>query len=165
MPGHRPYPIAASGTHPRVPPAGPDLIRAVVEYAATPRVTPAYVSVVHDGEVVVGGWLPGTVTSARPSLPAGAGRRKSKRYATGWSSLTEAELRVVSLVVSGLTNREIARRLHLSWHTVNAHLRNILHKLDLHRRVDLTRIALQHNPELARPAMSDPDAASRARAV
>jgi DNA-binding NarL/FixJ family response regulator len=158
MPGHRPHPTA-SGTRPFVPPTGRDLIKAVVEYAATPRVTPAYVSIVHDGEVVVGGWLPGSSTSARS-----AGRRKSERYAAGWSSLTEAELRVVSLVVSGLTNREIARRIHLSWHTVNAHLRNVLQKLDLHSRVDLTRVALQHDPWLARPAVSDLGTASRSQA-
>ncbi len=76
-------------------------------------------------------------------------RPRNQPYATGWSSLTDAELRVVRLVVAGLTNRQIAVRLFLSWHTVNAYLRHVLHKLDLHSRVDLTRVALQHDPGMA----------------
>jgi DNA-binding CsgD family transcriptional regulator len=71
------------------------------------------------------------------------------RTRSGWSSLTEAELRVVRLVVAGRTNREIAGQLYLSWHTVNSHLRHVLLKLDLHSRVDLTRVAILHDPGLA----------------
>ena len=134
-----------------------DLINAVARYAATPRMTPAYLSLVHDGQVLVSGWLPGT---AAPD-PAGAGRGqptvplhkpRGRPYAVGWPSLTDAELRVVRLVVTGLTNRQTAARLCLSRHTVNTHLRHVLHKLDLHSRVDLTRVALQHDPDLAQSA-------------
>jgi DNA-binding NarL/FixJ family response regulator len=76
----------------------------------------------------------------------------SEPPATGWSSLTEAELRVVRLVVSGLTNRQIASRLYLSWHTVNSHVRHVLEMLELHARVELTRAALQHDPRIAESA-------------
>jgi DNA-binding CsgD family transcriptional regulator len=72
--------------------------------------------------------------------------RKSRPDEAGWASLTRAELRVVRLVVAGRTNREIAGLLHLSWHTVNSHVRHALQKLDLHSRVDLTRIAMQRDP-------------------
>jgi DNA-binding CsgD family transcriptional regulator len=58
---------------------------------------------------------------------------------TSWDSLTESELRVVKLVVEGLTNREVASRLYLSPHTVDSHLRHVFTKLDVNSRVELTR--------------------------
>jgi DNA-binding CsgD family transcriptional regulator len=89
------------------------------------------------------------VESMDPGRRGHLARPRSQRYAIGWSSLTPAEMRVVRLVVAGLTNRQIASQLYLSWHTVNAHLRNVLLKLDLHSRVDLTRVAMQNDPRLA----------------
>jgi DNA-binding CsgD family transcriptional regulator len=62
----------------------------------------------------------------------------------GWASLTDAELRVVSCVARGMTNRSIAEELYLSRHTVDAHLKHVYLKLDIHSRVELTVLALQH---------------------
>ncbi|HET6938314.1 MAG TPA: MEDS domain-containing protein [Nocardioides sp.] len=62
----------------------------------------------------------------------------------GWASLTDAELRVVSCVAGGMTNRSIAEELHLSRHTVDAHLKHVYLKLDIHTRVELTVLALQN---------------------
>lgn len=62
----------------------------------------------------------------------------------GWSSLTDAELRVVALVAQGMSNRGIAVDLYLSRHTVDAHLKHVYLKLDIHSRVELTVLALQH---------------------
>ena len=86
------------------------------------------------------------IVAAAARESAEARGRRSRPYEGGWTSLTQAELRVVRLVVAGRTNREIAGLLQLSWHTVNSHMRSALQKLDLHNRVDLTRIALQHDP-------------------
>ena len=61
-----------------------------------------------------------------------------------WPTLTDAELRVAELVAGGLTNRNIAEYLNLSPHTVDAHLKHIYTKLDIHSRVDLAVLALQH---------------------
>ena len=61
-----------------------------------------------------------------------------------WRTLTDAELRVAELVAGGLTNRNIAEYLNLSPHTVDAHLKHIYTKLDIHSRVDLAVLALQH---------------------
>lgn len=58
------------------------------------------------------------------------------------SGLTPAELRVVELVVRGATNREVARRLFLSPHTVDSHLRKVFAKLGISSRVELTRIVM-----------------------
>jgi DNA-binding CsgD family transcriptional regulator len=62
----------------------------------------------------------------------------------GWASLTHAELRVVSCLARGMSNRTIAEELSLSRHTVDAHLKHVYVKLDIHSRVELTVKAMQH---------------------
>jgi DNA-binding CsgD family transcriptional regulator len=62
----------------------------------------------------------------------------------GWASLTDGELRVVGGVAQGMSNRGIAEELYLSRHTVDAHLKHVYLKLDIHSRVQLTVLALQH---------------------
>ncbi|WGL50804.1 MEDS domain-containing protein [Nocardioides sp. BP30] len=62
----------------------------------------------------------------------------------GWASLTGAELRIVSCVSRGVTNRQVAEKLSVSRHTVDAHLKHIYLKLDVHSRVELTVLALRH---------------------
>jgi DNA-binding NarL/FixJ family response regulator len=51
--------------------------------------------------------------------------------------LTKTESRVVNLVKSGLTNKEIAKRLSIGEGTVKAHLRKIFMKLNLQNRYQL----------------------------
>jgi ATP/maltotriose-dependent transcriptional regulator MalT len=58
---------------------------------------------------------------------------------TGIDSLTERELQIARLVVDRKTNSEIAAELFLSQKTVETHLRNIFHKMDLTTRVALAR--------------------------
>lgn len=74
-------------------------------------------------------------------VPASAAKPSA---APSVSELTRSELRVVRLVAQGLTNREIAERLHLSRHTVDSHLRHVFVKLDVDSRVKLTRLYLAH---------------------
>lgn len=57
--------------------------------------------------------------------------------ADGWGSLTPAERRVADLVAEGLTNPEVAQRLHLSRYTVETHLKRVFAKLGLHSRAGL----------------------------
>ena len=68
----------------------------------------------------------------------------SSRPTNGWGSLTAAELAVVRLVADGLTNRDVARQLFLSSHTVSMHLRHVFVKLGINSRVELTRFAVDH---------------------
>ncbi|MFD3531923.1 AAA family ATPase [Streptomyces sp. NPDC058664] len=70
--------------------------------------------------------------------------RATSRPGEGWGSITPSELRVVRLVVDGLTNRQVANRLFLSRHTVDAHLRNVFAKLGVSSRVELARLTAEH---------------------
>jgi DNA-binding CsgD family transcriptional regulator len=70
--------------------------------------------------------------------PAPRGPRH--RPAGGWQSLTATERAVSLLVAEGLTNGAVARRLYISPHTVNTHLRHVFAKLDISSRVALAAV-------------------------
>lgn len=53
--------------------------------------------------------------------------------------LTPREKQILTLVAEGLSNKEIAERLVISKYTVKNHLKNIMQKLHLKNRVQLTR--------------------------
>jgi DNA-binding CsgD family transcriptional regulator len=63
---------------------------------------------------------------------------------SGWAAVTTSELAVARLVAEGLTNREVAERLFVSPHTVNSHLRHVFTKLGINSRVELARLARDH---------------------
>ncbi len=60
-----------------------------------------------------------------------------------FDGLTEREREVVRLIAEGLTNREIAEKLHISVKTVETHRTHIMEKLDLHDRAHLVRYAIR----------------------
>ena len=72
----------------------------------------------------------------------GGGR---KRPATGWASLTPAELEVVRLVSQGLRNDAIARQLFIAPGTVKVHLSHIFAKLGITTRAELAAQAASRN--------------------
>ena len=47
---------------------------------------------------------------------------------------------MVNLIAQGVTNRSVATQLHLSPHTVRAHLRNAFAKLGVSSRVELSQL-------------------------
>jgi DNA-binding CsgD family transcriptional regulator len=116
------------------------------------EVLKSHETVLLDGTVLVNpyyqvgaGHVAVTEPGAAQSSPAGAeGRREQATAGDRWGALTESELRIVAHVANGLTNREIATLLVVSRHTVDAHLKHIYIKLDIHTRVELTVLALQH---------------------
>src|SRR5690349_11308646 len=55
--------------------------------------------------------------------------------------MTKRERQVIALIADGLTNKEIAQKLHLSTYTVKSHVHNILEKLTMHTRVQIARYA------------------------
>jgi DNA-binding NarL/FixJ family response regulator len=58
--------------------------------------------------------------------------------------LTAREQEVVKLVAEGYTNRQIAQELVISEKTVERHRANVLEKLGMRDRVELTRYAIRH---------------------
>ena len=59
----------------------------------------------------------------------------------GSVKMTRRERQVIDLVADGLTNKEIAQKLHLSTYTIKSHIHNILEKLALHTRVQIAKYA------------------------
>jgi DNA-binding NarL/FixJ family response regulator len=51
--------------------------------------------------------------------------------------LTSRELQVIDLLGEGLSNKEIATRLHIAVHTVKSHVHNVLEKLALRSRLEV----------------------------
>jgi len=57
--------------------------------------------------------------------------------------LTPRETEVLQWIASGLTNKRIAKKLHISVKTVDTHRTRIMHKLDCHTAADLVRHAIK----------------------
>ena len=57
--------------------------------------------------------------------------------------LTPRELEVLKLIAEAQTNKEIAQQLVISVKTVERHRANILEKLGMRDRVELTRYAIR----------------------
>jgi predicted ATPase/class 3 adenylate cyclase/DNA-binding CsgD family transcriptional regulator len=90
-------------------------------------------------------WAEGAALSTEDAIAyAQRGRGERKRAASGWGSLTPAELDVVRLISEGLANKDIATRLFISPRTVQAHLTHVYTKLGLTSRVQLAQEAAQH---------------------
>ncbi|WP_242424675.1 response regulator transcription factor, partial [Frankia sp. EI5c] len=71
-----------------------------------------------------------------PESRSGAGSSAAAR-------LTAREIEVLRLVAKGLTARDAARELGVSHRTVQNHVHNVLAKLHLRNRVELTRFAVR----------------------
>src|SRR5499427_6971840 len=83
----------------------------------------------------------GRVRAQLRALGVRPGPRGSRhRPAAGWESLTATQRAVSLLVAEGLTNGAVARRLYISPHTVNTHLRHVFAKLGVSNRVALTAV-------------------------
>jgi DNA-binding CsgD family transcriptional regulator len=83
----------------------------------------------------------GRVRADLRALGVHAGPRGSRgRPAGGWESLTATEQAVSLLVAEGLTNGAVARRMYISPHTVNTHLRHVFAKLGVSSRVALAAV-------------------------
>jgi DNA-binding CsgD family transcriptional regulator len=98
---------------------------------------------VTEGGLTVGALLRVDHASSTPSDDPVGPYLHGVRPRFGWPSLTASERGVADLVASGLSNRETARRLFLSPHTVDFHLRQIYRKLEIGSRVELAALVAQ----------------------
>lgn len=69
--------------------------------------------------------------------------RRAPQRQGAFSSLTDREMEVLKLVATGLSNAEIAEKLHLSPTTVKSHVGRLLDKLDLRDRVQAVVFAYE----------------------
>jgi two-component system, NarL family, response regulator DevR len=85
--------------------------------------------------------LPPALTSTLFShiVRVAAGRKPSE--VLNAVRMTERERAVFDLIADGLSNKEIAQRLHLATNTVKGHVHNILEKLALHTRLQIAAYA------------------------
>ena len=51
--------------------------------------------------------------------------------------MTKREREVIELLSEGMTNKEIAQRIHVSMYTIKSHIHNIMEKLALHTRLEI----------------------------
>lgn len=84
-----------------------------------------------------GGWRVAQLEQVRAQL--GLAPLDGEREVTGAAALTPREREVALLVADGLTNAELARRLYISPRTAAVHVSNILRKLGVSSRTDVSR--------------------------
>lgn len=73
----------------------------------------------------------------------GAAHARAAGAGASTAALGPREREVLQLVAEGCSSPEIARRLHISAHTVDTHRRNIMQKLGIHNVAELTRYAIR----------------------
>lgn len=85
--------------------------------------------------------LPPQMTSSLFSQIARDAVAKGRPIALESVRMTPRERDVIALISEGLSNKEIAKRLHIAAHTVKSHVRNIMDKLTLHTRLQIAAYA------------------------
>jgi DNA-binding NarL/FixJ family response regulator len=92
---------------------------------------------VHAGESVL------DPTVARTVIEAYVGSSRQPAIGEDVQTLTDREREVLILIAEGYSNQQVARTLHISPKTVDAHRMNIMNKLDLHNRTALIKYAIR----------------------
>ena len=101
------------------------------------------------------------VASGRSLLDPALTQRVLERIRTGSAEdervarLTAQELRIFELIGEGLTNRQIAERVHLAEKTVKNYVSNLLMKLDMDRRTEAAAFAARLDERRTRGAQRD----------
>ena len=85
--------------------------------------------------------LPPQMTGSLFSQIARDAVARGRSDVLGAVRMTQREREVISLIAEGLSNKEIASRLHIATHTVKSHVRNIMEKLTLHTRLQIAAYA------------------------
>lgn len=91
------------------------------------------------GQFWVGREKVSDLVAALRGLVASGGDKPDKNF-----GLTRRELEIVSTIVAGYTNRDIAQKFSLSEDTVKHHLTHIFDKLGVSSRLELAMFAVNH---------------------
>ncbi len=72
-----------------------------------------------------------------------SGSQKDYAKETDFVELTDKEREILQMLAEGLSSKEIAAQLKMSFHTVNVHRNNIMQKLGSHKLAELVRYAIK----------------------
>ena len=89
--------------------------------------------------------LPPRMTGSLFSQIAEVAVRRGSESALEAVRMTPREREVIALIVVGMSNKEIAKRLNVATDTVKSHVRNVMDKLALHTRLQIAAYA--HNQD------------------
>ena len=95
---------------------------------------------VHRGEFWLGSKQVPSLVAELHKIVQQASAPETKGY-----TLTRRELDVISCIVEGCSNRDIARQYNLSEETVKRHLSNIFDKIGVSTRLELALFAIAHH--------------------
>jgi DNA-binding NarL/FixJ family response regulator len=100
-----------------------------------------FVHMVYRGESVISGHMAGKIIEnlSKPNHASEPKKLEVKKL----DVLTRREKEILTEVMKGLTNRQIAQFLCISENTVKNHMRNIMEKLRINNRVQAATYALQ----------------------
>lgn len=110
--------------------------RGYITKTASPAEVAAAIRTVAAGEAVFSSRLAGFVLDAFSSVPVG-------QVDPEFDLLTDREREVLRLIARGYTYRETGEELYISIKTVETHVSNVLRKLQLSNRNELTRWAAE----------------------
>jgi len=91
--------------------------------------------------------LPGVLTASLFTQIVDAAIKNGTGVTDSAVRLTNREKEIVDLIAEGLSNKEIAARLHIATHTVKSHVHNVLEKLMLNSRLQIAAFSRRHDPE------------------
>ena len=85
--------------------------------------------------------LPPPMTGSLFSQIAQAALQRGVSVALEAVRMTQREREVIALIGAGMSNKEIAKRLNIATDTVKSHVRNVMEKLALHTRLQISAYA------------------------
>lgn len=99
------------------------------QYAVRVFSTEIYIVIIALSFAVLGIWVGNRLTAQKKP-----GAFERNQQAIEYLGLSPSEQRVLTLLAQGLSNAEIADRIHISVNTVKSHLSNLYAKLEVSRR-------------------------------
>ena len=124
------------------------VLAAADAYQAMRQARPHRQALTHDSAAaeleasVRGGELDGDAVAAVVQASGHAGKRVARQRPAG---LSEREVEVLGLLATGLSNRDIARRLFISPRTAESHVQHIYTKIGLSTRAGAAMFAMRHD--------------------
>jgi two-component system, NarL family, response regulator YdfI len=112
-------------------------VRAILPSEATAEEIVATVEAAAAGLMVLHSAVIETVLSDAVSV------RRSHQPAPGHDALTAREIEVLGMMAEGLSNKEIAWRLHISEHTVKFHVGSLFAKLNASSRTEAVTLGIR----------------------